>query len=271
MKLSATLISILIPLLLIALTSSQPYFCSAFCSQSSCTGTTSSSCTSSCPTNWLLTGSTCLLDATSNYTLVGQSPDIPGGTNVTVSPSAQTTCPPYTYYGNNQCSTPFTITITPGVDYYSLTVAVWVIFGDDKTWSTAKNINMAVGTVTQSVSMASSGAQSNLCSGNDVQTYYRASFSFTPINGTSPVTATLSSDVTNSQCTWGMKEVIATVQKCNSICLTCFGPDSTKCYSCIASYYLSGNTCSTSCLAGYGTVTSSFICVLCDLKCVVCS
>ena len=58
---------------------------------------------------------------------------------------------------------------------------------------------------------------------------------------------------------------------CHSSCTECFGSASSQCYSCISSSFLSGNTCSAGCLAGYGQVTGSNICILCDLRCTACS
>ena len=74
-----------------------------------------------------------------------------------------------------------------------------------------------------------------------------------------------------SDCFWGIKEVVIIAQLCHSYCLTCNGPLNTQCYTCVSTYFLSGNTCSTACLTGYGQVTASKICVLCDLKCITCA
>lgn len=57
---------------------------------------------------------------------------------------------------------------------------------------------------------------------------------------------------------------------CHVYCLTCTDVLSTTCTSCNTGYKLSGTTCAVACLAGYGLTTNATLCVLCDLKCIVC-
>ena len=49
--------------------------------------------------------------------------------------------------------------------------------------------------------------------------------------------------------------------QCHNQCDLCFGSQSTECTACSAGYVLSNTTCAVSCLAGYGSVSNSSICV----------
>ena len=60
-------------------------------------------------------------------------------------------------------------------------------------------------------------------------------------------------------------------KSCDPKCTECFGSTSSECYSCQSPNYLSGSTCSASCISGYGPVTGSNICIQCDSKCTVCN
>ena len=71
---------------------------------------------------------------------------------------------------------------------------------------------------------------------------------------------------------WNMREMIFVAYKCDVYCVTCFNQSINQCYSCKASagYMLSGTTCATSCLTGYGVTSDPSFCVLCDSKCSAC-
>jgi proprotein convertase subtilisin/kexin type 5 len=62
-------------------------------------------------------------------------------------------------------------------------------------------------------------------------------------------------------------------QGCNPMCTLCFGSAATQCTACVSNsstvYWLSNNTCSASCLTGFGFSTPN-TCVLCDKKCSSC-
>jgi hypothetical protein len=97
--------------------------CSAFCSPSDCNGPTSNDCTASCPTHWARAGSICTLDPAFNYSLVAESADITGGSSpITITPSGSIgSCAVLNYYGDYDCSSPFTISVAAGlaVPHYS--------------------------------------------------------------------------------------------------------------------------------------------------------
>lgn len=56
---------------------------------------------------------------------------------------------------------------------------------------------------------------------------------------------------------------------CDISCAICTNK-STPCTVCNIGYKLSGTTCASSCLTGYGSTTNTSLCVLCDAKCVAC-
>jgi hypothetical protein len=143
---------------------------------------------------------------------------------------------------------------------------------DDATWATTNNIDLTLGSTTVSKSMASFDGQMQACGSGQQQTYYKIIADFSHVNQTnSAILINIKNDVTISGCSWGFKEAIILAKTCNSACTECSGSSSNQCYSCISSNFLSGNTCSNNCLAGYGQVGGSNICVLCDLKCILCS
>lgn len=121
------------------------YLCSAYCGPGSCYGPTSSNCQTSCPSNWVLSGSSCLPDVTGGYTQIATSTDL-GGT-IQITPPIVTGCGIYTYFGNLSCNSSFQMSLTSGIGipHYSIEISVWVIFTDDANWQTGNNINLAEG------------------------------------------------------------------------------------------------------------------------------
>lgn len=59
---------------------------------------------------------------------------------------------------------------------------------------------------------------------------------------------------------------------CHAVCLTCSGGAASNCYTCNYPFLVkSGNTCSTSCIAGYGITSNDYSCVKCNITCTQCS
>lgn len=96
------------------------YLCSAYCGPGSCSGTTSNNCLTPCPTNWVLSVSTCIPDSNAGYIQVASSTDIGGSIQIT--PSAMTNCGLYNYFGNLTCTNNFQISLASGigVPHYSI-------------------------------------------------------------------------------------------------------------------------------------------------------
>ena len=122
-----------------------PYLCSAYCGPASCSGTTTNSCQTSCPLNWILSGSVCQPDPASGYTLMATSTDLGG--SIQIAPSTTTSCGVYTYFGNNTCTSNFAITLATGitVPHYSIEISLWVLLTDASKWQNSKQITIAEG------------------------------------------------------------------------------------------------------------------------------
>lgn len=72
-----------------------------------------------------------------------------------------------------------------------------------------------------------------------------------PHNSTT-MTLNFTSNLTQSATTasWGIKDITLTVNLCASQCATCYNATASDCYSCVSGYFLSGNTCGTTCPTG---------------------
>ncbi len=95
------------------------FLCSGYCKTNSCFDITSSGCQTACPTNWVLSGSTCLPDTTLNYAQLATSTDIGGSIQVT--PSNTSNCGVYNYFGQIKCNDDFQLSLAAGlgVPHYS--------------------------------------------------------------------------------------------------------------------------------------------------------
>jgi len=84
---------------------------------------------------------------------------------------------------------------------------------------------------------------------------------------------------------WGIKDLLIVVSKCDASCLTCFGSLATNCMSCQSGLYLQGSicilncpfytmpatgTCITSCPAYYYINTYNNFCEPCPINCPTC-
>ena len=58
---------------------------------------------------------------------------------------------------------------------------------------------------------------------------------------------------------------------CDAKCASCTGPTNTNCITCAATYTLSGTTCDSTCITGYGITSTTGICVQCVSPCSGCS
>lgn len=83
---------------------------------------------------------------------------------------------------------------------------------------------------------------------------------------------TLTNNNPNANAVWWARAFIFVARLCNQYCLSCFNESITGCYSCdvAAAYMLSGTTCATACLPGYGPKFDPAVCVLCDNQCTSC-
>lgn len=60
------------------------------------------------------------------------------------------------------------------------------------------------------------------------------------------------------------------IKKCHAYCRACTGPTNNVCSACEVPYYLSGTTCDTACLIGYGQNPPSRVCIACNQYCSNC-
>jgi hypothetical protein len=209
------------------------------------------------------------------------------------------------YFGDYKASDTVTLTLAIGtyLPHYAFDLLFNIILQDVNginKWQTSANgpgqnpkmkATLTSSTPTQnlSVSMANSGAGSGsqsvasgsviassngACgSGSKADNYERLIYSsFTHNDTGNPITITLTTDNDNGNALWDAREFILVAYTCNVYCLSCFNKQITQCYSCDISqgYMLSGTTCNTSCLTGYGPTTDPAVCILCDLKCTAC-
>ena len=58
---------------------------------------------------------------------------------------------------------------------------------------------------------------------------------------------------------------------CHTFCASCYASNDTNCTACNTNYTLSGSTCATDCLEGYGPTTDPLVCLGCTSPCVNCS
>ncbi len=58
---------------------------------------------------------------------------------------------------------------------------------------------------------------------------------------------------------------------CTTACTLCLDGTATNCQACSTNYTLSGTTCSTSCLSGYGPSPTLGLCLLCTYPCLTCN
>ena len=82
----------LAPLFILALSVILPLahgqLCSTLCSPGMCSGTTANDCMTSCPADRILNGTTCSVDPSSGFALIGTSADLSGPIVASVSPPA---------------------------------------------------------------------------------------------------------------------------------------------------------------------------------------
>lgn len=134
-------------------------------------------------------------------------------------------CGSYIYYGNYDCTTTLQISMPSGISipHYAIQVVVWILFSDDSTWNDANNIGLALGSTIVTRNMATFDDQKKYC-GTGKQTYYNIIADYTHINSTNtPFSIGIKSDSTTSGCTWGFKEAMVLAQKCDPVCMECFG------------------------------------------------
>lgn len=98
----------------------------------------------------------------------------------------------------------------------------------------------------------------------------KSDYIFSHTDTTNPVVFTVTAKHTGGILRWGIKDYVILAAGCHTYCLACTDLLVTTCQSCNTGYKLSGTTCASSCLAGYGATTDIKVCVLCDVKCAVC-
>jgi hypothetical protein len=209
---------------------SSAQLCSTLCSPGMCSGPGSNECITSCPTDWILVSSTCSVDPSSGFTLIGTTADLSGPTVATVSPSGTSPCGMYSFYGDQSCkSKTYNINLASGigVPHYSYKVEMWVIMLRSAYWTSTNSFTLSDGSSSQLYSLGSPSGQEIACN-SDTQSYFRLTWFKTHINQTSSAIAlALTIDNTQNNCRWGVKEVVVTAQTCHTYCLTCSGPSST--------------------------------------------
>ena len=107
------------------LTTTASIFCSASCALSQCTGPNSNQCTG-CDYPFTLSGTTCLLDTSTNYELLADTGDITFNLG-----SFTDSCGSYSFYGFFWTSTlRFTYSTTITEPHYAVRFIMWVFLED---------------------------------------------------------------------------------------------------------------------------------------------
>lgn len=143
-----------------------------------------------------------------------------GTTDIQLTPSSSYTCGDYSLFGTTACSSNLQLTLSSGitVPHYQMQVIVWIFLYDTSTWATTNNITLALGSTTTVINMANYDGQLSACD-SLMQTYYRATASFSHINATgTSITVDISTDVSDASCKWGFKEVMILARTCHSSC-----------------------------------------------------
>lgn len=70
---------------------------------------------------------------------------------------------------------------------------------------------------------------------------------------------------------YGNNQTNQTCKKCDPACLFCFGGSASNCTECIYPNLLSGTTCSSTCLSGYGITSDAVTCIKCNDTCTACA
>lgn len=104
-------------------------FCSAYCQPNQCSGIAKTQCTA-CDSPFLLSGSNCIIDSTSGYTLYFQS------NNMTATPVGSATCSSYSITGTLNSGQTFTLTTASAIiiSHIKVRLIMWVILYDN--WNT---------------------------------------------------------------------------------------------------------------------------------------
>ena len=63
---------------------------------------------------------------------------------------------------------------------------------------------------------------------------------------------------------WGIRDFSLSVDQCHFLCISCYGPLESNCYSCVEGYFLEESTCK-KCTLGCATCSAQF-----DNKCLTC-
>lgn len=96
-----------------------------------------------------------------------------------------------------------------------------------------------------------------ICTTSDCIRPYEVSLNHSATTANFNVTATMAG--TPPTQSWGIREIIVAVRTCHPYCLTCYGPNSSQCYSCQPNYFLSGTACVNAC--PHFTVRSVAVCL----------
>lgn len=258
-------------------------FCSMMCSAWGCGGYLTTQCQNKCNTNWVPSGNTCMPSASQNWYLENTTPDLGGNLTVSGATGPSTSvCWSFNMYGTITSATQVTVTHS-GVTlpFFQMIAYVGVISMDvgSGNWggSTLIHLDFSDGTISAANTMKLSSKNSNkdYCFAGPNENWNRMIATYTyNTTGTALTWKVYNDNTPNTSALWGFKEFILITRRCSPLCESCYGMQSTQCWSCVmnatVTYWQSNNTCSTVCLNRFGYTDTPNICVYCDLRCSAC-
>lgn len=279
-----------------------PTICSTFCGTNGCTTSDMYDCNGKCYTTtgwgWNSVDGVCDFSANPTRQIMAYSGDDGGDIDISAG-TGSLSCTAYgiSYYGDFTAGSTVNATLAIGTylphyafDVY-LSIALVDVTGTHKWQGSPKMFASLLGSTQAPLSTSmqvSSGGTGSQTAGSGVvivstqdgcgvtnkqDNYERLIFqSFTHNTTGDSITVSFTSDNSDSVAIWDAREFIFVAKLCNIYCLSCFGSNINQCTSCDATvgYMLSGTTCATSCLSGYGMTADPSLCVLCDVQCIVC-
>lgn len=257
------LIALLIIFIFVEVVRSPPAFCSINCSpSSSCSSGSPSACTA-CATNYMLSPASSPNPCVFNTALTTLK-ESKISANFVVSPAPLGNCSTFNYWGEYANNTDISLTTTAIPEpHYQIQLIAGLILIDQ--WPTASNVTFRLISSGQSYVAGQSATQRNEdhCYMGADDGYARWSGIYAHSDTTNPIVWSAKVVYGHSSSKLGIRDLVVITYLCHSWCLTCTGSLSSQCSSCIGSHFLSGTTCDTVCLPGYGTNLPSNICILC--------